>query len=113
MYIVDKILTKLTSKYIAADEFGNQYYESRLRTNTLGKKARYVLYKGRVEASKVPPLWHAWLHYLSNEIPNIMVSRYKWQKNFIPNLTGTKFAYMPDHGKLSNEYNAWSPGSKK
>jgi NADH:ubiquinone oxidoreductase subunit len=111
MQIIDKILIKLTSTYKAMDEFGNKYYEARFRTNARGKKVRYVIYKGRVEASKVPPMWHAWLNYLSNEIPNIIASRYNWQKDFLPNVTGTKFAYVPNHDKLSNDYKAWKPNT--
>jgi NADH:ubiquinone oxidoreductase subunit len=113
MYIIEKIFTLLTSKYIGSDLFGNKYYESKKRTDSFKKKARYVIYKGKVEPSKVPPMWHAWLHHLSNDTPNIMTSRYKWEKNFIPNLTGTDFAYSPTHGKLSNDYTPWTPGGKK
>lgn len=113
MVIIDKIYTYLTSINIGADEFGNKYYVSRFRKNYLGKKARYVIYQGKVEPSKVPPMWHAWLHYLREEVPTNRTAYYKWEKEFIPNLTGTKFAYAPVLKKVSNNYTAWIPGERK
>ena len=113
MVIIEKILTSLTSHKVGLYEFGNKYYESRFRKDYLGHKARYVIYNGKVEASKVPPMWHAWLHHLRNDVPAHNAQHYKWEKNFIPNVTGTKFAYTPILEKVSNNYTAWNPGGKK
>ncbi len=96
MSFITKCLIKLFSKQIGEDQFGNKYYISN-KMNYLRKKKRYVIYNGISEPTKVPPLWHAWLHYLVEEIPNDKDGnyQYKWQKNYVPNLTGTKNAYNP------------------
>ncbi len=113
MVIIEKILTSLTSNQVGIDEFGNKYYESRFRKDYLGNKARYVIYNGIVEASKVPPMWHAWLHHLRQGVPIKNAPHYKWEKGFTPNVTGTKFAYNPVLKKVSNNYTAWTPGGQK
>jgi len=113
MLIIEKIFTSLTSRQVGTDEFGNKYYESRFRKDYLGRKARYVIYRGSVESSKVPPMWHAWLHHLRKDLPVENAPHYKWEKDFIPNVTGTKFAYAPVLKKTSNDYTAWKPGGKK
>ena len=113
MIIIEKFFTYITSTQVGVDEFGNKYYESRFRKDYLGHKARYVIYNGKVEPSKVPPMWHAWIHHLRNDVPDKDAMRYKWEKDFIPNLTGTKFAYAPILKKVSNNYTAWVPGGRK
>ncbi len=113
MIIIEKIFTYLTSAKVGVDKFGNTYHESHFRKNYLGHKARYVMYNGNVEPSKAPPMWHAWLHYLSNNVPNEESMHYKWERDFLPNLTGTKFAYSPILKKVSNNYTAWNPGGRK
>ena len=46
-----------TARRWATDEFGNRYYQ-----NKDGSR-RWVIYNGTVEASRVPPDWHGWLHH--------------------------------------------------
>lgn len=111
MDLIDKIKIKFCYKMIGSDDFGNQYY--------LDPKSsrRYVLYKGIVEASKVPANWHSWLHYTSNEIPPKTVIKNSWQKTHLPNLTGTKLRYFIDghiaksrlRAKTGSDYQAWKP----
>jgi NADH:ubiquinone oxidoreductase subunit len=113
MLIIEKIFTSLTSKQVGTDQFGNKYYESHFRKNYLNQKARYVMYKGKVESSKVPPMWHAWLHYLMKDVPTNNALSHKWEKDFMPNVTGTKFAYTPALKKVSNNYTSWKPGVAK
>ena len=33
------------------------------------RERRFVIYKGIVEASKVPQEWNAWLHHVTDELP--------------------------------------------
>ena len=117
MLLIEKIFTYLTSAKVGGDEFGNGYYQSRFRKDYLGNRVRYVLYRGKEEPSKVPPMWHAWLHHLREEVPVSDNAHYKWEKAFLPNLTGTKFAYNPVVGskrkEVSNDYISWVPGGKK
>ena len=76
---------------------------------------RWVLYKGDVDSSKVPPEWNGWLRYTSNEIPTLQ-KKYTWEKDHIKNQTGTINSYYPSasilknpHDKKRSEYEQWSP----
>src|ERR1700674_4793473 len=52
------LLTTLFSGIaVGEDAFGNRYYQ------TKGGIRRWVIYSGTVEASRVPPDWHGWLHH--------------------------------------------------
>ena len=57
------IYTLFIGKLVGKDEFGNKYY-----SNSKGK--RWVIYANRVEASKIPPEWHLWIHFLTNNKPS-------------------------------------------
>jgi|TARA_B110000259_G_C14027737_1_gene405353 NADH:ubiquinone oxidoreductase subunit len=97
----NKLIIKLSSKLVGKDEFGNSYFISKS-----GKK--HVIYNGSVEASKVPPNWHLWLHNIHDKIiPN---PQYAWQKIHIPNPTGTK--YRNTSSKIKKEYQSWEPAAK-
>ena len=77
------IYTLISGKLIGTDEFGNKYY-----SNSKGK--RWVVYKSRVESSKIPPEWHLWIHFMTQNAPINNLNKYKWQKNHQENLNGTK-----------------------
>ena len=51
---------------------------------------RWVMFNGEIEASKIPPHWHAWLHKSIDEPPLNYSHKYSWQKDHKPNMTGTK-----------------------
>lgn len=107
------LLTWLKGRYIDSDQYGNAYYEERFYFGAPKdrKPRRWVIYKGIPEASKVPPEWHAWIHFTTDVIPqneNALV--YEWQKAHMPNLTGTKKAYMPPKDRKATYYEAWKPG---
>ena len=87
--------TIFLGKYIGRDEFGNKYYSS-------SKGKRWVIYKERVESSKIPPEWHLWIHFLTDKKPSDNLSKFKWQKTYEENLTGTSRAHKPD-GSLKSE----------
>jgi len=111
-----RIYTFFRARYVGRDEFGNRYFEHK-RETLLGKKRRYVLYKGMAEPSKVPAHWHGWLHYtLDAPIPEA-AHKYGWQKPHLPNLTGTVNRYVPSghitksgqRAKATSDYQPWSP----
>src|SRR5206468_6915581 len=78
------LATLLYGQSVGADEFGNRYYQ-----NKTGRR-RWVLYNGTVEASRVPPDWHGWLHFTFREPPTLApLTPRSWEKPYIPNLTGT------------------------
>ena len=58
MNIVSQILICFSSNLIGEDQYGNKYY-SQKKTDK-----RFVIFNGKVEASKIPPIWHAGLHKL-------------------------------------------------
>ena len=100
------IYTLFTGKFVGNDQFGNKYY-----SNSKGK--RWVIYKNNVEASKIPPEWHLWIHYLTKNIPSDKINNFSWQKKYEENLTGTGRAYKPegslaaDLKKNTKKYETW------
>lgn len=96
---------------VGQDTYGNAYYQDRyfLFTSKPYPK-RWVIYKGRAEASKVPALWQGWLHYTVNRVPGSH-KPFSWQKPSLPNLSGTKYAYMYKNGLQCHKkyYKAWTP----
>ncbi|KAF0145048.1 MAG: NADH dehydrogenase, partial [Rhodospirillaceae bacterium] len=62
MTIGTRFFTWFRGRLVGTDAYGNRYYRGPLRVPG-GRERRWILYKGRPEASKVPPEWHAWLHY--------------------------------------------------
>ena len=116
MTIATKIFTLLRGNLIGNDEFGNRYYEDKKTDSNSGRKKRWVMYNGIAEPSKVPPQWHAWLHYTVDEV---LKDRKPWQQDYTPNLTGTKNAYFPAGDKRSagerkhatGDYQSWNPES--
>ena len=82
------------------------------------KAKRWVIFNGEIEASNIPPHWHAWLHKSIDNPPLDYSHKYKWQKNHKPNMTGTSDAYFPsshplsknyDPEKKEEEYKSWTP----
>ena len=60
-----------------------------------------MTYAGTVEASRVPPDWHGWLHHTYEDPPTkVPFKENSWEKEHAPNLTGTADAYRPE-GSLS------------
>jgi NADH:ubiquinone oxidoreductase subunit len=106
------LATWLYGQFVGKDEFGNRYYQ-----NKDGSR-RWVVYNGTVEASRVTPDWHGWLHFTFKEPPTIAPLKPKsFEKPYIPNLSGTPNAYRPEgslagtgeHAPSTADYEAWSP----
>ena len=110
------IYTWLFGKLVAKDDFGNKYYCNSKNFNDFNSK-RWVIFKNKVEASKIPPHWHAWLHKTINDPPINYSHKYFWQKDHQENKTGTSYAYNPNllsDGNTKNikddkEYETWKP----
>ena len=121
MDFITRLFIKTRSRLVGEDEFGNRYYEAK-KPSALGQHKRYVLFRGIAEASKVPPHWHGWLHYVEeNPPPKSGGARHAWQKPHQPNLTGTIYAYRPAGHLLgggtrhsaTGDYQAWKPEEKQ
>jgi len=99
--------------FVGEDEAGNRYYTER------NGRRRWVIYKGEVDASAIPPGWHGWMHHRVDEAPSDEDYYPKrWQRPHRPNMTGTAMAYRPAGSILRPEhtpaeqtdYKAWTPG---
>jgi NADH:ubiquinone oxidoreductase subunit len=117
MSIGTRLFTWLHGRRVGRDAAGNVYFEERRRGSRL-RARRWVLYASAPEASRVPPEWHAWLHYTTST-PLPEQSQRPWQKPHLPNLTGTPGGYRPPghdysgghRAHASGDYDAWTPGS--
>ncbi|MEO1313245.1 MAG: NADH:ubiquinone oxidoreductase subunit NDUFA12 [Pseudomonadota bacterium] len=95
---------------VGEDDQGNVFYQ------TSDGKRRWVIYNGEIEASRVSPEWHGWLHHTYEAPPTVSpLPRKSWEKPHQPNLTGTAMAYAPA-GSIRkaqptdrSDYEAWSP----
>ena len=116
MHINTYLYTYFFGKYVGQDKFGNSYYRSKINGKSK-KEKRWVLYKGVIEASKIPPAWHRWIHHTTDKLPTETSSedRYIWQKRHQANFTGTDYAYKPvktsykKHIENNKSYEAWQP----
>jgi NADH:ubiquinone oxidoreductase subunit len=123
MYFLKRLLTWWNSQTIGTqiftarkgikvgeDDQGNIYYQ------TADAKKRWVIYNGEMEASRVTPEWHGWLHFTWDQPPTKAPLRRKvWEKPHQENLSGTAGAYAPA-GSLRQttptpraDYEAWQP----
>lgn len=105
-----QLFTARKGRKVGEDDQGNAYYQ------TADGKRRWVIFKGEMEASRVPPDWHGWLHHTWDEPPTKAPLTHKpWEKPHLPNMTGTPGAYHPE-GSLyraepaaRRDYDAWQP----
>lgn len=105
-----QIFTSRHGVKVGEDASGNVYYESK------DGARRWVIYNGDLEASRIGPEWHGWLHRTWDEPPTEAPLRHKeWEKPHQPNLTGSLAAYAPA-GSLRRgdpverkDYEAWTP----
>jgi NADH:ubiquinone oxidoreductase subunit len=102
----------MKGELVGEDDFGNRYYRER---GNAAKPRRWVIFKGEVEASKVPAEWHRWLHRGTATPPSEETAAPKpWQKEHLPNLSGTGHAYRPSGGTAGDDqarepYQPWQP----
>ena len=94
MSLGTKLYTWLYGKFVGMDDIGNKYYTNSKVQNNL-KEKRWVIFNGEIEASKIPPHWHAWLHKSVDQPPINYSHKYPWQKDHKQNMTGTKDAHFP------------------
>jgi len=117
MTMTTRLFSFFHGKFVGKDQFGNRYYTERGAKKKAHAK-RWVIYNGRAEPSKVTPEWHGWLHYTQDTPPTerTTIPR-QWEQAPIPNLTGTKGAYLPpghiskggNRAPTTADYEAWKP----
>ena len=107
-----RVFTARHGEKVGEDAAGNIFYQTR------DGKRRWVIYSGEAEASHVSPDWHGWLHHTLAEPPKDGdLSQHDWEKNHVPNMTGTDQAYRPpgsvltpaSRPKVVGDYEAWQP----
>ena len=118
MSIGTLLFTWLHGTRVGTDAQGNAYYQERTAP-AQARRRRWVLYRhGPVEASRVPPEWHAWLHY-TTDAPLTLDNRRPWQRPHQPNRTGSPDSYRPAghdytggvRAHAAGDYESWTPGS--
>ena len=124
MTIGTRLFTWLKGELVGTDAFGNRYYRERgHRPLKRGggrdsRERRWVIYLGDEDASRVPPVWHGWLHHTTDQAPvGTDKPLYAWQKPHEPNLTGTPAAYRPSgsvlkggpRARATGDYEPWTP----
>ena len=95
---------------VGEDAQGNLFYR-----NAKGDR-RWVIFNGEIEASRIDPDWHGWLHHTWDQTPTERpLTRKAWQKPHAENATGSAAAYAPS-GSLRQavpaerrDYQAWQP----
>ena len=110
------LYTWFFGNFVGSDELSNKYYCNSKDFQDKNSK-RWVIFRGEIEASKIPPHWHAWLHKSIALPPINYEHKYEWQKDHKPNFTGTIDAYHPNTQQLSKskpdlnkkEYERWNP----
>lgn len=120
MTLATRLYTWLRGEPVGSDYLGNAYYRDKRGARRFAgrREKRWVVYSGAAEASKVPPEWHAWLHHIVKEPPPVgLPAKKPWQKEHIPNLTGTPEAYRPPghdykggrRARTTGDYEPWVP----
>ncbi|MDF2140119.1 NADH:ubiquinone oxidoreductase subunit NDUFA12 [Paenirhodobacter sp. CAU 1674] len=105
-----QIFTARKGVKVGEDEQGNAYYQTR------DGKRRWVIYNGEVQASRISPDWHGWIHFTWDEPPTKTPLKHKaWELPHQENQTGLVTAYAPA-GSLRRiqplerrDYEAWQP----
>lgn len=117
MTIGTKLYTYFKGSHVGTDELGNRYFTEK-RPAQGNRARRWVMYNGEVEPSRVPPVWHGWLHYTTDKNPAEHATvHHAWQKSGKANMSGTSQAYAPPGhlirgGKrdvATSDYQPWTP----
>ncbi len=95
---------------VGEDAQGNVFYRSK------DGKRRWVIFNGEMEATRVSPDWHGWLHHTYDQPPTEAPLKHKpWEKPHLENLSGSDLAYAPP-GSIRRgapaerrDYEAWQP----
>ncbi|MDC0033638.1 NADH:ubiquinone oxidoreductase subunit NDUFA12 [Alphaproteobacteria bacterium] len=117
MTLGTRLFTLMRGELVGADSTGNKYYKSG-RTIVGRRERRWAIYNGPAEATTVPADWHGWLHHRTDVTGTDMgQNKLAWQRDHLPNLTGTEAAYSPPghvlkgakRDKATGDYEAWRP----
>ncbi len=106
-----QVFTSRHGEKVGEDAAGNIYYRNQ------DDSKRWVIFNGEIEASRIPPDWHGWLHRTYDDAPSENPLPHKaWELPHQENMTGDEqLAYKPA-GSLRRaeplarrDYEAWVP----
>ncbi|MGF1501611.1 MAG: NADH:ubiquinone oxidoreductase subunit NDUFA12 [Paracoccaceae bacterium] len=107
-----RLLIARKGVFVGEDAEGNRFYRNH------DDSRRWVTYSGEAEASRISPDWHGWLHHTFDTPPSEEpLPRKTWERDHVPNMTGTEGAYRPPGSVLTpatrpraaGDYEAWQP----
>ena len=114
--------TWLRGELVGVDDYGNRYYRERGYRDPGGvgwrKERRWVVFSRHADPTLVPPGWVGWLHRRLEKPPSEQpLAAPRWEKEPLPNLTGTPGAYLPpgaierggQRAPATGDYEAWRP----
>lgn len=107
---------------VGTDEHGNKYFE---KVDAQSNRNRWVVYAESTHYTNqnptvVPPEWHGWLHYITDENPangEFKRPRYHLEAKENPSFSGeTKYQPKgawgaPHHGRSWRKWEKWVPPS--
>lgn len=110
-----RLFTWAKGRLVGTDQQGNRYYIER-RPRPGMRARRWVIYSGPIEASRVPPEWHSWLHYTTDAALAPSAEK-PWVAPHLANRTGTPDAWVPPghdarggHRRpATGDYEPWRP----
>ncbi|RYH11110.1 NADH:ubiquinone oxidoreductase subunit NDUFA12 [Tropicimonas sp. IMCC6043] len=106
-----QLFTSRHGEKVGEDDEGNVYYRNE------DDSKRWVVFNGEMEASRIPPDWHGWLHKTFAEPPSQAPLRHKaWEKPHLENVSAIpELSYKPA-GSIRradpverSDYEAWAP----
>lgn len=105
-----QLFTSRNGVKVGEDDQGNVFYHNK------DDSKRWVIFNGEIEASRISPDWHGWLHRTWDTPPSeAPLPRKSWEKPHLENLSGSAAAYVPS-GSIRNakpkdysDYEAWQP----
>ncbi len=106
--------TLINGRLVGLDLDGNKYFINKKNT-----ESRWVIYNGKMDASKINANWHDWIHYRTDEIPVMDKKEKSWYKKHTMNYTGTEKFYSPRNASKKTKrsthksYESWSPEERK
>ena len=109
--------TWLRGELVGEDEHGNRYYRERGNPGWR-RERRWAVFSRDADPTLIPTGWVGWLHKRIEKAPSEQpLPAPRWEKERLPNLTGTPKAYLPPgaiergghRAPATGDYEPWRP----